>query len=95
MPFPFFKVELYSFRVNCFNKEQHINWYIFSYKWYKDGELLKMGGGVQQKPGVGTIVLPEPLTRNAGEYQCKANNSLGTAVTDIVHLRKFSKFITI
>ncbi|KAK2178248.1 hypothetical protein NP493_551g02000 [Ridgeia piscesae] len=51
------------------------------YEWRKDGEPLDITSpDFQREPGTGTIIIPEPVSRHEGIYQCFAKNMYGTAV---------------
>ncbi|CAI4227210.1 unnamed protein product [Auanema sp. JU1783] len=60
-----------------------------SYKWYKNGELLEIGGDLEWiLPGQsGTIVINTPKREHQGYYQCFVSNIFGTAVSNKIFLR--------
>ncbi|KAL1420683.1 hypothetical protein MTO96_004427 [Rhipicephalus appendiculatus] len=62
-----------------------------TYQWTKNGEKfdhVSHGDRISQQPRRGTLVFTDPKDADAGLYQCHATNQLGTAVSDVVSVRK-------
>ncbi|UYV67462.1 CHL1 [Cordylochernes scorpioides] len=62
-----------------------------TYRWTKDGKLFDLvahDDRISQQPGRGTLVVTIPKDTDEGVYQCFAENSLGTSVSNTVILRK-------
>ncbi|KJH48483.1 immunoglobulin domain protein [Dictyocaulus viviparus] len=60
-----------------------------SFKWYKNGEELTIGGDIEwiRAGQSGTIQFVHPKRTHEGYYQCFVSNIFGTAVSNKVHLR--------
>ena len=48
-------------------------------------------GRIATQPGVGTLIFANPIERDEALYQCNATNSVGTAVTVKINLRRACK----
>lgn len=62
-----------------------------SYRWTFNGVDFDPSGNdgrVEIKAGLGNLVFHSTLDKDEGQYQCYANNGVGTAVSDIVNLRR-------
>lgn len=61
------------------------------YKWHmndKDFDPSGNDGRIAIQPGVGTLIFANPLERDEALYQCFAQNTVGTALTVKIDLRK-------
>ncbi|GIY13215.1 neuroglian [Caerostris extrusa] len=61
------------------------------YRWTKDGEPFDFAvetGRINKQPHKGTLEVTTPYETDEGVYQCFAENSHGTSVSNAVHLRK-------
>ncbi|XP_046629951.1 neuroglian-like [Neodiprion virginianus] len=62
-----------------------------TYHWKKNGkhfEWQKYPIHISQRPGKGTLVISRPRDEDVGQYQCIAENALGTAISNSVFVRK-------
>jgi len=63
---------------------------VVSYEWLKDGNRLDTTSSPYRFKFVthGTLRIMHATALDEGFYQCAANNSLGTALSSVVHLRR-------
>ncbi|XP_046752371.1 neuroglian-like [Diprion similis] len=62
-----------------------------TYRWRKNGrhfEWQTYAIHISQRPGKGTLVISKPRAEDVGQYQCIAENALGTAISNSVFMRK-------
>ncbi|CAL4060819.1 unnamed protein product [Meganyctiphanes norvegica] len=62
-----------------------------AYRWMKNGKEFDWqtyDKRISQQPGRGTLVITSPRDEDLGQYQCFAQNQLGTATSNSVFVRK-------
>ncbi len=65
--------------------------FFLRYYWEKNGKRFspdESDGQIAVQPGVGTLIFARPLEEDEGYYQCFAENTVGTALSVKVNLRK-------
>lgn len=70
-----------------------------TYRWQmnqQDFDPSGTDGRIATQPGVGTLIFANPLKRDEAQYQCFAENQVGTAITVKINLRQayLEPFIT-